>query len=52
MAKTDTNMKSEINYSSIAAMMCGKPLTEEQRKDIEIFNREYDKAHDEKEEKH
>lgn len=39
----DENKRSEINFDSIAAMMCGQKLTEDQKKDVEEFNRQYDK---------
>lgn len=40
-----------IDFKSIGAMLCKKKLTKEQEKDVEEFNRQYEKAHDEKEEK-
>lgn len=38
----------EINFSSVAAMLCGKTLTDEQKKDVEVFNVQYDAVHKEK----
>ncbi len=31
-----------INFDSVAAMLCGEELTDEQKKDVEQFNQAYD----------
>lgn len=35
-----------INYQSIAASLCKKKLTPEQKEDIKKFHKQYDKVHD------
>ena len=37
------NTENKINNNSLAAMMCGQTLTDEQRKDVQAFNNSYDK---------
>ena len=37
-------MSDSINFDSVAAMLCGQPLNEEQKEDVKKFNEAYDKA--------
>ena len=48
MANTKKNTNKTTTYKSVAAMLCGKKLTENQKKDIEQYNKAYDEAHEKK----
>ena len=34
-----------IDFKAVGAKLCGKPISQDQKKSLDAFNAEYDKAH-------
>ncbi|MCR5669641.1 MAG: hypothetical protein K6G10_01430 [Butyrivibrio sp.] len=45
-AKELESKANDINFDSIANMLCGKPLSEKDKEEVEKFNDQYDKMED------
>ncbi len=40
----ETKQNNDINFKAIGAFLCGKDLTDDQKKEVEKLHKEYDEA--------